>query len=92
VIRGEKSFYGDRFMKEKVRSIYNLGVANNWKTFHDNITRENFAQATVAPSVQSHYLAMLAREACYRGGPAVSWDEVVKSKTAFEFDTTGLKS
>jgi predicted dehydrogenase len=92
MIRGEKSFYGDRFMKEKIRGIYNMGISRNWNTFHDNITKGNFAQETVAPSVQSHYLALLAREACYKQGATVTWDEVVKSKTAFEFDTTGLKA
>ncbi len=89
-IRGEKSFNGDSFMKEKVRGLYERGVANNWKTFHDNITNGNHAQETVAPSVQSHYLALLAREACYRSGETVTWDEVVNSKAALEFDTSGL--
>jgi predicted dehydrogenase len=91
MIRGEKSFYGDRFMKEKVRGIYNKGVSNNWNTFYDNITKSNYAQETVAASVQSHYLALLAREACYRNGDVVTWDDVVSSKKAFEFDTSGLK-
>ena len=90
MIRGEKSFYGDRFMKEKIRGIYNIGITNNWKTFHDNITKGNFAQETVAPSAQSHYLALLAREACYRGGEPVTWDELVNSKQALSFDTSGL--
>lgn len=90
MIRGAKSFSGDHFMKEKIRGIYELGVANNWKTFHDHITQGNFAQETVAPSVRSHYLALLAREACHRGGEKVAWDEVVSSKQAATFDTTGL--
>jgi predicted dehydrogenase len=91
MIRGEKSFYGDRFMNEKIRGIYNIGISNNWKTFYDNIAKGNHAQETVAPSARSHYLALLAREACYRGGDVVTWDEVVNSKNAFAFDTTGLK-
>lgn len=92
LIRGKNYFSGDRFMKEKIRGIYNIGISANWKTFHDNITQGDFAQQTVAPSVQSHYLALLAREACYRGGSPVTWDEVVNSKAALEFDTSGLKS
>ena len=32
-----------------------------------------------------------AREACERGGKPVTWDEVVGSKKALEFDTSGLK-
>jgi myo-inositol 2-dehydrogenase / D-chiro-inositol 1-dehydrogenase len=90
MIRGEKSFFGDRFMKEKIRGIYNIGISNNWNAFHGNITQGNYSQETVATSVQSHYLALLAREACYRGGDAVTWDEAVNSKKALEFDTTGL--
>ncbi len=92
MIRGKESFYGDRFMKEKVRGIYNRGITENWKTFHNNITKGNYAQETVTPSVNSHYLALLAREACYRNGETVTWDEVVASKKAFTFDTAGLKS
>lgn len=91
MIRGKESFYGDRFMKEKVRGIYNRGITENWKTFHDNISKGNYAQETVAPSVRSHYLALLAREACYRGGEVVKWDDVVNSKKVSTFDTSGLK-
>lgn len=92
MIRGKKSFYGDRFMKEKIRGIYNKGVTNNWNTFHELVTKGDFSQATVAPSCQSHYLALLAREACYRGGEPVTWEEVVKSTKAMSFDATGLKA
>lgn len=92
MIRGEKSFYGDRFMKEKIRGLYNRGIANNWQTFYQNITQGNHAQETVAPSVKSHYLALLAREACEAGGASVTWDQVVNSTKAMSFDTTGLKS
>jgi predicted dehydrogenase len=92
MIRGKESFYGDRFMKEKIRGIYNRGITENWKTFHDNITHGNYTQATVAPSIRSHYLALLGREACDRNGETVTWDEVVKSTKAFAFDTSGLKA
>ncbi len=67
-------------------------MTNNWKTLHDNMTKKNFAQETVAPSAQSHYLALLAREACYQQGKTVTWDQVINDKTSLEFDTTGLKS
>ena len=72
LIRGKNVFSGDHFMKEKIRGIYNTGISNNWKTFHESITKGNFGQETVAPSVQSHYLALLARETCYRGGQPVT--------------------
>lgn len=91
VIKGKKSFYGDRFMKKKVRGIYNLGISNNWNTFYDNISKGNFAQETVAPSAQSHYLALLGREACYKNGEKVTWDEVVGMRNAAAFDVSELK-
>jgi len=92
VIRGEKPFNGDRFLGGKIRGIYSIGVANNWKTFHDQITKGDYSQPTVTASVQSHLLALLAREACERGGERVTWDEVVSSGKTLEFDTTGLSA
>lgn len=99
MIRGEKSFYGDRYMKElgmapdgKFRGLYNKGITANWDTFHKNITEGDFSQATVAPSVQSHLLALLGREAGYANGETVKWEDVVGSKKTMQFDTSGLKS
>ena len=92
MIRGKDSFYGDRFMKEKIRSTYSRGIIENWKKLHENITSGNFAQDTVTPSIQSHYLALLAREACYKQGEAITWQDVVSSKAALSFDAAGLKS
>lgn len=40
--------------------------------------------------MQSHYLALLGREAAYRGGDSVTWEDVVKSTKTMEFDTSGL--
>jgi len=91
-IKGKKSFNGDAFMKKKIRGIYNLGISNNWDTFYRNITTGDYTQATVKPSADSHYLALLAREACYRQGQTVTWNEVVNDKTPLKFDPTGLKS
>lgn len=92
MIRGKESFYGDRFMKEKIRSTYSRGIIENWRKLHENITSGNFAQDTVTPSIQSHYLALLAREACYKQGEAITWQDVVSSKAVLSFDAAGLKS
>lgn len=101
LVMGKKRFYGDRFMKEqgfqltkdnKFRGLYNKGITANWNTFHDNITKGNFAQETVAPSVQSHYLALLGREAGYAKGKTVTMEDVINSKKVMSFDTSGLKS
>jgi myo-inositol 2-dehydrogenase/D-chiro-inositol 1-dehydrogenase len=90
-IKGEKSFSGDRHMGERIRGIYNLGIANNWKTFYKNITEEDYSQATVQPSADSHYLALLAREAAYLQGKPITWDEITKSEKTSQFDTGKLK-
>lgn len=101
LVFGQKKFYGDRFMKEqgfaltkdnKFRGLYNKGITANWNTFHDCISKGDFSQATVAPSVQSHYLAMLAREAGYAQGKPVTWEDVVSSRKVMSFDVSGLKS
>ena len=89
-IKGENDFSGDRFMGEKIRGIFNIGISNNWDTFYKNITEGDFSQVTVKPSADSHYLALLAREAAYGQGATVTWDDIVKSKKTMEFDTTGL--
>ncbi|PXA04732.1 hypothetical protein DDZ13_06055 [Coraliomargarita sinensis] len=90
-IKGEAPFNGDRYMGEKIRGIYNLGILKNWDTFYRNITEGDYSQATVQPSVDSHYLALLGREAAYAQGASVTWDDIVKSRKSMEFDTSGLK-
>ncbi len=91
VIRGAKPFNGDRFMNEKIRGIYHRGITENWKTFYELVANRDYSQSTVAPSIQSQYLALLAREACEKGGAPVTWREVVENPAALKFDTTGLK-
>lgn len=90
-IRGERSFSGDRYMGEEIRGIYNIGILKNWGTFYRNITEGDYSQATVQPSVDSHYLALLGREAAYAQGATVTWDEIVKSRKTLEFDTVELR-
>ncbi len=89
-IKGEKPFSGDRFMGEKIRGIYNIGILNNWGTFYKNITEGDYRQVTVKPSVDSHYLALLGREAAYAQGATVTWDEMVQSRKTMDFDTSEL--
>jgi predicted dehydrogenase len=91
-IRGKQPFNGDRFMNEKIRGIYQIGVTANWKTFHDLVSRGDFSQSTVAPSVRSHHLALLARDACEKGGAPVTWDEAVNNPAVLTFDASALKA
>ena len=45
-----KPFYGDRYMvkemgfEKPLHYIYNAGISRNWNTFHENITKGNFAR------------------------------------------------
>jgi len=89
-IKGENNFSGDRHMGEKIRGIYNLGISKNWDTFYKNITKGDYSQATVAPSVDSHYLALLGREAAYAQGGTVTWEDIRQSRKTMEFDVSGL--
>ncbi len=89
LIRGKNFFSGDKFMGEKIRGIYDGGILRNLGTFHANIAEGNYANETVEPSMQSHYLALLGREAALRNG-TVTWDELVQSNVRAVFDTDGL--
>lgn len=89
-IKGEKDFNGDRYLGEKIRGIYNIGISKNWDTFYRNITEGDYSQATVKPSVDSHYLALLGREAAYAQGEKVTWNDILHSGKTMEFDTDGL--
>lgn len=90
-IRGEKTFMGSKFLGQDFNGIYRVGAVRNLKTFYDNILNDRYDNPTVSPSVQSHYLALLGREAVYRNGETVSWEEVVNSRERLELDQTGLK-
>ncbi len=74
-----------------MRGIYALGIRRNLDTFYKNITEADYSQATVKPSVDSHYLALLGREAAYAQGKTVTWNEIVNSTKMLEYDTAGLK-
>ena len=60
-------------------------------TFHDAILNEDYSQPTVEPSVESHWLGLLGREACERNGETVNMDELLKAGKRLEFDPAGLK-
>lgn len=90
-IRGKKYFFGNKFLGKKIDDIYKGGALRNLGTFYDNIKNGKYENPTVALSAQSHYLALLGREAGYRNGEYVTWDEIINSKERIEFDKSGLK-
>jgi predicted dehydrogenase len=86
VIRGEKSYKGGRSPH-----IYTEGAVKNIAAFHAAITKGDFSNPTVAPSVRSNLTTILGRLAAYKKGP-VTWDEMMKAAEKLEFPTAALKS
>lgn len=72
-------------------NLYTDGTVRNIATFYENITKSDFSNPTVAPSVRSNLTTILGRQACYKNAE-VTWDQMMKSGEKFVFDTKGLKS
>ena len=85
MIRGDNAYRGG-----KSPGIYEAGARANIATFYTNITTGNFANATVAPSVQSTLITILARTAAYRG-ELVTWQNLLAANERLEADLRGLK-
>jgi len=75
----------------QVGNLYSDGVETNIATFHDSITRGNWANPTVAPSVRSNLTTILGRMAAYKNG-MVTWQEMMQAKEKFTADFKGLKA
>lgn len=73
------------------RNLYLDGAVRNIATFHDQITKAEFTNPTVAPSVRSNLTTILGRIAAY-GQREVTWDEMLTKNEKWEFDTSGLKA
>jgi predicted dehydrogenase len=85
-IRGEKSYKGG-----KSPGIYTEGAVRNISDFHGQITKGNYANVTVAPSVRSNLTTILGRTAAYKRAE-VTWDEMMKAAEKLEYSLAGLKS
>jgi hypothetical protein len=86
MIRGENYFKGG-----KTSGIYRDGPTANIATFYRNIVEGHFENSTVAPSVQSNLVTLLARTAAYRG-ETYTWDKLLKNTDRMEPNLKGLKS
>jgi len=75
----------------KVGNLYSDGVETNIATFHESITKGNWANPTVAPSVRSNLTTILGRMAAYKNG-VVTWQEMMQAKERFTADFKGLKA
>lgn len=87
MIRGANMYRGG-----KSPGIYADGAKTNIATFHRSIAEANWSNPTVAPSVQSNLITILARTAAYTGG-IVTWDKLMAANERLESDALkGLKA
>ncbi len=80
----------DRF-EGATDNIYQVGVEKNMVAFYESIIKGDCSNQTVAPSVRSNLTTILGRAAAYKGGE-VTWEQMMKSKEKWHFDTKGLKA
>ncbi|MGC8829874.1 MAG: Gfo/Idh/MocA family protein [Verrucomicrobiia bacterium] len=74
----------------ETRNLYEDGAVRNIAKFYENITKGDFSNPTVAPSVRSNLTTILGRQAAYKNSE-VTWEQMLRSGEKFEFDTRGLK-
>jgi len=86
MIRGNRPYRGG-----ETTQIYRVGAVNNIRTFYDNITRGDFSNPTVAPSVRSNLTTILGRTAAYQE-KEVTWDQMMETGEKLTADLSGLKS
>jgi myo-inositol 2-dehydrogenase/D-chiro-inositol 1-dehydrogenase len=84
LIRGENFYRGG-----VTSTIYEQGVVANIAAFHRSITAGDFANPTIAPSVQSNLITILGRKAAYENR-LVTWEELLKDEHRFVPRLTGL--
>jgi len=72
-------------------NLYTTGAEANIATFHENVLKRDYANATVAPSVRSNLTTILGRTAAYQNR-VVTWDEMLRNGERFEADLRGLKT
>jgi len=85
-IRGKVPFAGG-----KVNDLYPNGAIRNIATFYENVTKGDYSNSTVAPSVRSNMTTILGRTAAYKRAD-VTWEEMAKSTERFEPNLKGLKA
>jgi myo-inositol 2-dehydrogenase / D-chiro-inositol 1-dehydrogenase len=85
-IRGRQPYRGG-----KIPSLYADGAIANIAGFHDSITRGDWSNPTVAPSVRSNLTTILGRTAAWRSS-RVSWDEMMSANEELRADLSGLRS
>jgi myo-inositol 2-dehydrogenase/D-chiro-inositol 1-dehydrogenase len=74
-----------------VVELYPRGAERNIDTFHQSVTRGNYANPTIEPSITATLTTILGREAARRRAK-LTWDEVLRENRRLEPDLTGLKA
>jgi predicted dehydrogenase len=85
MIRGEKSYKGGN-----CANLYTEGAVQNIADFHTCITKGDYSNSTVIPSVRSNLTTILGRTAAYKK-TEVTWDEMLKANEKLDFPTAGLQ-
>ncbi len=76
---------------ENSGSLYKDGTVVNIANFHEALTKGDFTNPTVAPSVRSNLVTILGRTAAYKNA-VVTWDEMMREKERLQADLSGLKA
>lgn len=72
-------------------NLYTTGTEANIASFHDAISKRDFANLTVAPGVRTNLTAILGRTAAYRNS-VVTWEEMIRANEPFTANLQGLKA
>lgn len=83
-IKGDKPYEGG-----ETKGIFTDGAVRNIATFHESITKGDFSNPTVAPSVRSNLTTILGRTAAYTG-KEVTWEEMMRTGEELDLQLEGL--
>jgi len=81
----------DPFASPKIDNLYTTGAQDNIREFHTFVTQGKCDNPTVPASVRSNLLAVLGREAAYRGGE-LTLAALLQEGKKLELDFRGLKN
>jgi myo-inositol 2-dehydrogenase / D-chiro-inositol 1-dehydrogenase len=73
------------------KDLYANGMKRNVETFHKSIVGGTYGNPTVEPSVNATLATILGREAGARGRKLI-WEELLRDKTRWEADLSGLRA
>ncbi len=81
----EDTFNGD------TPNLYADGAIRNIATFHNCVTKGDFSNPTIAPSVRSNLTTILGRMAAYTHS-LVTWQDMLNANEKWEADLKGLRA